>query len=231
MLPAPTPACAPVGPTVSTPSSKLLRLGARAGLLLGALCAGSGCASYVPFTQELRDQHHLDAKQLQNLQFYNSHPIVLRREVDRGNSQVTSGHKLLVIAGKQIEEVVIEEHTPGVVVGVSEMALKVSFEEGSYMEFSLRDAGYAEPVMVTSGRFAEPPNPFPGDHSRESAPRPRQLEGSGNFWLLPHGGSSVSFQGQTWQVMGQTQQSHLVISTESLESVEEETTVLKGRKL
>lgn len=200
-----------------------------ASLVLGAVSFASGCASYVPFTQELRDQHHLEAKQLQNLQFYNSHPIVLRREVDRGNSQVTSGHKLLVIAGKQIEELVIEEHTPGVVVGVSEMALKVSFEEGSFMEFSLRDAGFAEPVTMSPGRFAEAPDPFPGDRTLQPG-RPR-LDGSGNFWLLPHGGSSVSFQGQTWQVMGQTQQSHLVISTESLESVEEEKTVLKGRKL
>lgn len=205
--------------------------GIGAALVLGALSFGSGCASYVPFTQELRDQHHLEAKQLQNLQFYNSHPIVLRREVQRGNSQVTSGHKLLVIAGKQIEELVIEEHTPGVVVGVSEMALKVSFEEGSFMEFSLRDAGFAEPVMVSSGRFAEAPDPFPGDRTLQPPPRQHHLDGTGNFWLLPHGGSSVSFQGQTWEVLGQTQQSHLVISTESLESVEEEKTVLKGRKL
>ena len=98
-----------------------------------ALTSFTGCASYVPFTQELRAEHKLRADDLQNLQFYNSHEIRLRREVERGGGQVTPGHKLLIIAGKQIEEVVIEEHTPGVIVGVSETSLKVSFEEGSFM--------------------------------------------------------------------------------------------------
>ncbi|NUP11523.1 MAG: DNA-directed RNA polymerase [Polyangiaceae bacterium] len=191
----------------------------------------AGCASYVPFTQELRSQHKLESGDLKNLQFYNSHEIRLRREVERGGGQVTPGHKLLVIAGKQIEEVVIEEHTPGVIVGVSETALKVSFEEGSFMEFSLRGPEPLSEPVVQRGRFAEPPNPFPGNDGARPAPAQPRLIGSGNFWLLPDGGSTVLFQGQSWELVGASTQSHLVISTESLEEVDEEETVLRGRKL
>ncbi|MBK6520741.1 MAG: DNA-directed RNA polymerase [Polyangiaceae bacterium] len=198
---------------------------------LATLVLGAGCASYVPFTQELRDQHKLEAKHLKNLQFYNSHEIKLRREFDRAGGHVTPGHKLLVIAGKQIEEVVIEAHTPGVILDVSETTLKVSFEEGSFMEFSLRGSSpYGDPV-VQHGRFAEPPNPFPGDDPDRPAPVRRTMSGSGNFWLLPEGGSTVMFQGQAWELVGTSQQAHLVISTESLEEVDEERKVLKGRTL
>lgn len=198
-------------------------------LVLGALST-AGCASYVPFTQELRDQHHLAEGDLKNLQFYNSHTITLRREVQRGGGNVTPGHKLLVIAGKQIEEVVIEEHTPGVVVGASDDELRVSFAQGTFMTFSVRngEAYYAQPV--SNGRFAEPPpEPFPGNDPVRIEPSHR-FGGSGNYWLMPTGGSVV-FQGQSWDAIGQSSQAHLVISTESLEQVDESRTVLRGRKL
>ena len=105
-------------------------------LFLATLSAG--CASYVDFTQEIVDQHHLVTKDLQNLQFYNSDKITLRRELSKGSRAITGSHKLLVIAGKEIEEVVIEKHTPGVIVGVCAGTLKVSFEEGTFLEFALR---------------------------------------------------------------------------------------------
>ncbi|MBL8741356.1 MAG: DNA-directed RNA polymerase [Myxococcales bacterium] len=207
----------------------------RSAFLLGsflALTTGTGCASYVDFTQEMRDQHNLKASDLKNLQFYNSHPITLRREVERGGRQVTSGHKLLVIAGKQIEEVVIEEHTPGVVVGVADTQIEVSFEEGSSMKFSLRGPEPLVDPVVQGGRFATPPDPFPGNGGPRDLEPPRErFFGSGNFWVLPAGTGTVSFQGQSWDAVGQTADAHLVISTESLEEVEEERTVLKGRKL
>jgi hypothetical protein len=192
----------------------------------------TGCASYVPFTQELRNEHKLAADDLKNLQFYNSHAITLRRELARGDSQVTGGHKLLVIAGKQIEEVVIEQHTPGVVVAAGETTLQISFEEGTFLEFSVRGP---EPLRdpIAPGGFAEPPDPFPGDRpqSREAVPEPTFFTGTGNYWLLPFDGGQINFQGKTYNAIGDTSLAHLVISTESLESVEEERTVLKGRKL
>lgn len=209
---------------------------ARTGLLAAAFALtslfASGCASYVPFTQELRDQHNLQSNDLKNLQFYNSHKITLRREVERGGGKVTTGHKLLVIAGKQIEEVVIDEKTPGVIVGVSENRLRVSFEEGTFMEFTLRgDEPFLRDPVVMSGGFASPPDPFPGNNPDRPEPRPRALHGTGNFWLIPVSGSTITFQGQNWEAIGESSQAHLVISTESLEEVDEDRTVLKGRTL
>lgn len=196
-----------------------------------ALVLTTGCASYVPFTQELRNEHRLTGEDLRNLQFYNSHTITLRRELARGDRQVTGSHKLLVIAGKQIEEVVIEKNTPGVLVGADDVALKVSFEEGTFLEFTVRGP---EPLRdpLVPGRFAEPPDPFPGNRPTEpSRPEPTVFVGSGNYWLLPFDSAQISFQGKVYEAIQDSQLAHLVISTESLESVEEERTVLKGRKL
>jgi hypothetical protein len=191
-----------------------------------------GCASYVPFTQELRNEHKLTADDLRNLQFYNSHSITLRRELARGDRQVTGNHKLLVIAGKQIEEVVIEQHTPGVLVAAGETSLQISFEEGTFVEFTVRGPEPLRDPLVPSGGFAEPPDPFPGDRPERPEPAPQTFfAGSGNYWLLPFDGGQINFQGKAYDAAGDTSLAHLVISTESLESVEEERTVLKGRKL
>ncbi len=199
-------------------------------LSAAALGLSSGCASYVPVTQELRHEHKLTSNDLQNLQFYNSHTITLRRELARGDRQVTGAHKLLVIAGKTIEEVVIEKHTPGVVVGVDEHTLRVSFEEGTALEFQVRGPEpLSQPLSVSHG-FAEPPDPFPG---RDGHPRELRSfsNGSGNYWLLPFEGGSVTFQGKVYEAVKETGLAHLVISTESLDEVEEDKTVLKGRRL
>ena len=85
------------------------------------------------------------------------------------------------------------------------------------------------PVSMRGG-FASAPDPFPGNDSQRDEPAAQRFFGSGNFWLIPDG-TSVTFLGQSWRAVGDTHQSHLVISTESLEEVDEERTVLKGRKL
>jgi hypothetical protein len=199
--------------------------------LMLAAALSSGCAAYVPFTQELRNEQRLTGEDLRNLQFYNSHTITLRRELARGDRQVTGGHKLLVIAGKQIEEVVIERHTPGVLVGASASSLQVSFEEGTFLEFGVRGPEPLRDPLVPIGGFAEPPDPFPGDRPPVVATEPTVFPGSGNYWLSPFDGGQIQFQGKVYDAAGDTSLAHLVISTESLESVEEERTVLKGRKL
>ncbi len=210
-------------------SRHLLRLVA----LLFTLALGTGCASYMPFTQELRSEYDLADTDLENLQFYNSHTITLRRELSRDSRRITGGHELLMIAGKQIEEVVIDAKTPGVVVGASPSTLRVSFAEGSFLEFSLRGSvPQDDPVVLLHGGFAEPPEPFPGDRQPFVPPPPRrELFGSGNFWLLPSGGREVVFQGVAYDAVEDSSLAHLVISTESLEEVDEQKTVLKGRKL
>ena len=195
--------------------------------------AASGCASYVDFTQELVDEHKLVSKDLQNLQFYTSNTITLRRELTKGGRQITGSHKLLVIAGKQIEEVVIEKHTPGVIVGVGSGTLKVSFEEGSFLEFSLRGVNepLTAPVVQSNGGFATAPDPFPGNGGPTDSDSVRSFIGSGSYYLLPGGSGSIDFQGLTYEAVEDSSIAHLVISSESLEEQQEKKTVLRGRQL
>src|SRR4051812_45154445 len=139
--------------------------------LLGLL--STGCSSYVPFTQELRTANNLSKDDLKNLQFYTSQRITLRREVDSGGSQVTGTHKLVVLSGKTIEEVLIEEKTPGVVVAVGDRTLAVSFEPGTSIVFAAAGEPGAPPPPPPSQTFAEAPNPFPGnDPGHAPAPTP-----------------------------------------------------------
>ncbi|MFO0554545.1 MAG: DNA-directed RNA polymerase [Polyangiaceae bacterium] len=204
-----------------------------AALAVSLLSGAAGCASYVPFTQEIRDGHALASDDLKNLQFYNSDEIVLHREVSRDGRRVTAGHKLLVIAGKQVEEVVIEPRTPGVIIASTPTTLRVSFEEGTWLEFAVRGGlPDPQPVRIERGGFAEPPNPFPGnDRNEPYAREPLPSNGTGNYWLMANGGSTVDFDGQTWTALGGSSRAHLVISTESLEEVDEQRTVLRGRHL
>lgn len=190
----------------------------------------TGCASYLPFTQELRSEHKLQPTDLKNLQFYNSHTITLRREVRKDGRSVTGSHRLLLIAGKQIEEVVIQKHTPGIIVGLTPSTLTVSFEEGTSLEFSLRGTPALDQPVVQVRNFAEPPDPFPGNSAPVREPI-AIFTGSGNYYLLPDGAGMVSFQGQVYEAVEETGLAHLVISSESLEEVEEQKTVLPGRRL
>jgi hypothetical protein len=193
---------------------------------------GLGCASYVPFTQELRNEHRLSSNDLKNLQFYNSHTITLRRELTKDSRQVTGSHKLLTIAGKLIEEVVIEEHTPGVILNADGGRLRVSFEEGTSVEFAVRGGeSLDQPVVLETARFAEAPDAFPGNRPDSPVVQTPFFVGSGNYWLLPNGESSIDFQGQIYQAVEDSLKAHLVISSESLEETEEQKTILRGRKL
>lgn len=108
-----------------------------------ALSGLTGCASLVPFTHEIRTEHGLTDDEVKNLQFYTSHGITLRREIESGGRKITPGHKLLLISGKQIEEVVIPAKTPGVAVKVGPRALAVSFEPGTSLVFTVKGSRLA----------------------------------------------------------------------------------------
>jgi hypothetical protein len=201
---------------------------AIATVLLSAL--EMGCSSLVPFTHEIRTQNNLTDQDLQQLQFYVSHDVTLRREVHSTGRDISEGH-LKLRSGKTIEEVVIEEHTPGVAMAISYEAITVSFEEGSALQFGLRTG---EPLPAREGPpsiggFAEPPEPFPGDD--HVAPHEPMTDLYGNYWLDANSDSLVVFQGKQWETVEQSFRTHLMIDAESLEEVVESRTTLKGRRL
>lgn len=203
--------------------------------LLGVLCAtvltATGCASQVPFTHELRTQHDLSQDDLEHLQFYVSHDITLRRELRTKERTIDDG-RLRLHAGKQVEEVVIEEGTPGVAVAVGPSAIVVSFDDDSNLVFSVRDASLPvdEPLqLLPSSRFAEAPEPFPGASPPPTRTSEPLADLVGRYFLRDT--SRVEFQGAIWETVGSSGQAHLLIDAETLEEVDERRTTLGGREL
>lgn len=215
-----------------------------------ALTMLGGCASYIPFTHELRTEHGLTDEEVKNLQFYVSHDITLRREVESGGRKVTPGHKLLLISGKQIEEVVIGAKTPGVAVKVGPRAIAVSFQPGTSLVFTVKGSrlalenGFLRPVALgerndfatrpfsefLGQQFAKPPNPFPGNDSGTTSVIPSD-DASGNYWIDSDNAGRVLFAEKEWNAEDNTQQAHLLIDSDQLENVDKTKTVLSGVKL
>ena len=185
----------------------------------------SGCRSLVVFTHEMRAQHNLSDEDLRELQFYVSHDVTLRRELHTKRRIIDDGH-LKLHAGKAIEEVLVEAHTPGVATAVDADTIVISFEEGSSLDFSLRSAASIPLVVEPPSRagFATAPDPFPAHESIAH-------DGTGSYWLMADDHTSVSYQGRIWEVVGETFRAHLMIDAESLEEVVESQTTLRGRRL
>jgi hypothetical protein len=201
-------------------------------LLLASL---TGCASYVPFTQELRSENALSKDDIRHLQFYSSDTITLRREIDSATSHVTGGHKLLLLSGKTIEEVEIAAKTPGVAVGISDRSVAVSFAPGTSIVFSTAGEGDAAPSDTPVIAFAEPPDPFPGnDGVRGRAPEllpTHSLGGGGSYFLATTSASEVMFEGRPFTVVGDGAKAHLLIDAEKLREVAKSKKVLSGVRL
>lgn len=196
---------------------------------LGLLTAGCG-GGLVPFTHEIRTGHGLTDKDVKNLQFYVSRKITLRRELESGSKQITGNHKLLLVSGKTIEEVVVEELTPGIAVAVTEDAISISFEQGSSLTFSAApEAGTPAPLA-----FAEPPDPFPGSTRRAPEPFPgltARSAAGGNYWLSVESGGRVPYHRTLFAAIDESITAHLLIDAESLDEVVEERKVLPGLRL
>ncbi len=100
-------------------------------VMLAVLIGFSSCSpDLVPFTSRIEQETGLQKSQLKQVQFYNSSPIVLYRELTRNTTEVVSG-QIKMVDGRQVEEIVIAPNTPGVVVNSEGDRLGVSFESGS----------------------------------------------------------------------------------------------------
>jgi hypothetical protein len=196
----------------------------------------TGCASFVPFTEELRTQNDLHEAELRNLQFYTSNEVTLRREATSTGRQITAGHRLVLLSGKTVEEVVLEEHTPGVVSQFGEGWMTVDFGGGTKLDFAVHGAEPASDgafALSPEGRFAEAPNPFPGQEREEPAllrPRARSF-GSGSYFLALSPSGEVRLGDKLFQAVEDSLRCHLVLDADELEEEIEVRTVVRGREL
>jgi hypothetical protein len=201
-------------------------------LTLFILLFATGCGGgLIAFTHELREQQGLTTEELKNLQWYVSHRITLRRELESGGRQVTGTHKLLVVSGKNVEEVVVEEHTPCIAVAIGENTISVSFEQGSSLDFAAQ-SGALSPAPRQN--FAEPPDPFPGNNPNRpqevARPAPTGIF-TGNYFLAIEPGGKVRFQQRDFEAVEESFQAHLMIDSESLDEVVKNRKVLPGLRL
>jgi hypothetical protein len=190
----------------------------------------AGCHGFIDFTHELRDQHSLTRDELKNLQYYTSSTITLRRELESGGKQITGNHKLLLVAGKTIEEVVIDAKTPGIALAISDHSITVSFDQGTSLEFVASGSGGNRPTEP----YASPPDPFPGNNParREREPEPVLLQGYfGPYALAVGSNGQVVFQGKVFEAVGDSLKAHLMIGGESFEEVVKQNKTLPGMRL
>ncbi|MDN5214158.1 hypothetical protein QQ020_18925 [Fulvivirgaceae bacterium BMA12] len=113
--------------------------------LILLICAASCTPQLVPYTARVQGETGLGEAELKKVQFYNSDRIVLFREVGKNTTEIVSG-EIKIVDGKQIEEIVINPLTPGVLVNSADgKRFGISFEQGPdrYLVFGLnpRKAG------------------------------------------------------------------------------------------
>ncbi|HUR30843.1 MAG TPA: hypothetical protein VMZ69_05390 [Saprospiraceae bacterium] len=90
-------------------------------------------ASCIPrltyFTQNLNEKQNWSQEDLKRIQFYVSHDIVLSRTISDDDTKITEG-KIRIINGRKVQQIVIKERTPGVLILMpKEDRFAISFEE------------------------------------------------------------------------------------------------------
>ncbi|MEM1121728.1 MAG: hypothetical protein AAGJ18_14850 [Bacteroidota bacterium] len=101
-------------------------------MLLAGLFFFTSCSPKLsPFSQRLIDQNGWSEDELQQIQFYLSDDIVLKRDFTRGSSEIVSGD-MKMVNGREVEQVRIAKGTPGILLFQPKSTrMAVSFESGS----------------------------------------------------------------------------------------------------
>lgn len=131
---------------------------------IGVLATLSACTSYLPFTNHLRNQFHIDTEGLRHVQFYVSGNVVLRRDLELSGRR-TIGGVVHQDEGRLVEEILVRKHTPGIALAAQfetnppKSALRVSFMPGdnaNYLTFAVADGEGPDseaPFLLTASLF------------------------------------------------------------------------------
>ena len=82
-----------------------------------------------PYTQRIHNEAGLSKEALSQVQFYVSDDIVIHREAGGVRTEITRG-EIKIVNGKEVEEIVIQAGTPGVLVKMPGGNLAISFDSG-----------------------------------------------------------------------------------------------------
>jgi hypothetical protein len=72
---------------------------------------------------------------LEEIQYYNSKKIVLKRVLEEGKTRVKTG-KVKMEDGELVHYIVVKKHTPGIVVEAKNNLLQTKFEDGPMRELT-----------------------------------------------------------------------------------------------
>ena len=195
----------------------------RSALALAAVLVLGACASAPPsdeggmlpegyserlaYTDGLASGYKVSGDQRKLLQYYVSDTIHLVRTLSGGDSGVRDG-RLVSSSAKNIEEIVIDSGTPGVVLASGPRWMAVSFEPGTYLYF-VSEA----PRSVWLGK----------EYDRDRY-----------YLYLPDWngqGGTVKLGNVRYTAVGDSIRSHLIVDRESFDSTEARQARLPGRLL
>lgn len=171
-------------------------------LLAVLLLSLSACKTLIPFTDDLRSDNGWGDKELKQIQYYNSETIVLQRQLNSNETGIVSG-KIKMIDGKQVEEIIIRQGTPGVVSAIPDgNRLAISFEIGDdhYLTFGI-------------------------DQKRGGRYYLRLKDFEQNKFAL------VTYHGQTYNIGPQSLTAYLQVNLKKVNKLQKSLRVAKGRKL
>lgn len=195
-----------------TPWKPALTSLAAAALLLSA-CASNPPAENEPeqiaFTDSLIGEYGLDDVHKKRLQYYVSEPITLARSASQSVRGISDG-RLVDRGARDIDNLHVASQTPGVVVGSGPNWLAVSFEAGSYLYFVSNQPRLNSPYWDDIRE---------GDRYYLYAP-----DWDGRTGTVRIGNSS-------YQAIGQSIESYLLVDRESMFSTDSSERVLSGRLL
>ena len=105
------------------------------GTIFTAIVFGSCTPVLSPYTTRVQEETNLNDDEMAVVQFYLSSDVILYRNLSASETTVDNG-EITIMNGQKVQQIIIPEETPGVIVGRDGDKLKVSFDtNGSYLLF------------------------------------------------------------------------------------------------
>lgn len=96
------------------------------------------------FNASIRNKVESSHQPLEKIQFYADRDIVLRRDMNTGETKVTSG-KVKIENGHYVNIITLKKNTPGVCTQVRNNTVNISFENGENKYLTFGKTKYAKP--------------------------------------------------------------------------------------
>lgn len=112
----------------------------------------SSCSNKIYFSGGLKSRLAQNNLSINNVQFYNSKKIVLRREVPQDHAELNNG-EIRFEKGRFIEQIIIKKNTPGTCEFIDQDILNISFEQGynKVLRFRLDPSGKYYNLLTHKG--------------------------------------------------------------------------------